>query len=614
MDNIDNRSLRQTAFGAPEHHRAAQYKGVTTQSLYLTMRDGVKVAIDLVLPDGISPSAKLPTVLILTRYWRSMDLRLPSQPGKAPQTHRGPIADFLGTHGYAVVVVDARGSGASFGQWCSPFSPDEIADYGEIGAWVTAQPWSNGHVGAIGISYEGSAAELLASTGLPAVKAVVPEMIEFDIFTDILFPGGIFNAWFAQEWSDNNACLDHNKLPGSVPWYVRLLVKGVRPVDVDTGRDQLRAAIAARGSNFDVYSAVKDITYRDDPCQGLNATLDEWSVFNYQDQIERSQAAIFAWGSWLDAATADTVIRRFLTFSNPQRAVIGAWDHRAEHHGSPYGPPKSAPVPGVEAQWQESLHFLDRYLHGVDDSLPDKILFYFTLGEEKWKATPLWPPAGTARQRWYLADNYTLSLQAPTSETGADTYTVDFEASTGTLNRWHTEMGEPIVYADRADMDRRLLTYTSPVLSEDMEITGYPVVTLYITSTATDGAFFVYLEDVDETGRVIYVTEGQLRALHRKVSTDTPPYALQVPYHSFKRQDAMPLVPGEVAELTFGLLPTSVLIRQGHRIRIAIAGHDKETFARVPAAGNPVITVTRNTHLASFIELPVVPPCAGAVA
>ena len=68
------------------------------------------------------------------------------------------------------------------------------------------------------------------------------------------------------------------------------------------------------------------------------------------------------------------------------------------------------------------------------------------------------------------------------------------------------------------------------------------------------------------------MTEGQLRALHRKVGTAGSPYELQVPYHTFRREDAMPLVPGESAELRFGLHPTSVLIRKGHRIRVQISG------------------------------------------
>jgi putative CocE/NonD family hydrolase len=139
-----------------------------------------------------------------------------------------------------------------------------------------------------------------------------------------------------------------------------------------------------------------------------------------------------------------------------------------------------------------------------------------------------------------------------------------------------------------------------------VEITGHPVITLFVSTTQEDGALIVYLEDVDEQGRVTYITEGQLRAIHRKLSTETPPYRMLEPYHSFKRKDSMPVKPNEVMRLTFGILPTSVLIKKGHRIRIAIAGADKDTFARTPADKTPTIHVERNLRYASFIDLPVI--------
>ncbi len=151
------------------------------------------------------------------------------------------------------------------------------------------------------------------------------------------------------------------------------------------------------------------------------------------------------------------------------------------------------------------------------------------------------------------------------------------------------------------------LTYTSAPLAHNLEITGHPVVTLDVTSTAADGAFIVYLEDVAPGGRVTYITEGELRAIHRKISSGRPPYHVFGPYHSFLRADAEPLVPGRVAELRFALLPTSVLIHKNHRIRIAVAGADRGTFARIPAAGNPVVTVARNAVNASAVDLPVRP-------
>ncbi len=234
-------------------------------------------------------------------------------------------------------------------------------------------------------------------------------------------------------------------------------------------------------------------------------------------------------------------------------------------------------------------------------------LIYYTVGEEKWKSTSIWPPAGSTTMRWYMAAENALSAKRPESQSDSDKYTIDYEATTGATNRWHTQMdGSDVIYPDRAEQDARLLTYTSDPLTEDIEITGSPVVTLYVSSTNTDGAFFVYLEDLDEAGEVRYLTEGQLRGIQRKISADPPPYNMLIPYHSFKRKDAMPLVPGEIARLNFGLRPISALIKKGHRIRIAIAGADKDSFARIPKEGTPTITVERNRTYASHIDLPVI--------
>ncbi|MGL5191988.1 MAG: CocE/NonD family hydrolase, partial [Chroococcales cyanobacterium] len=156
--------------------------------------------------------------------------------------------------------------------------------------------------------------------------------------------------------------------------------------------------------------------------------------------------------------------------------------------------------------------------------------------------------------------------------------------------------------------DQKIITYTSSPLPEAMEITGHPVITFYVSSTAQDGAFYVYLEDIDEQGDVIYVTEGQLRSLHRQISPEKPPYAVFGPYHSFERQEGQPQQPGEVMELSFDLLPTSVLIQKGHRLRVAIAGHDADTFARYPAQGNATLTLHRNAIYPSHIDLPVMTP------
>jgi putative CocE/NonD family hydrolase len=590
---------------------AAQYEGTTTQSLFITMRDGVRLAAEVVLPANLPPGTKIPALLSQTRYWRAMELRAPFKWFLSPQALDPDFKDFqpfFASHGYALVIVDVRGTGASFGTWPHPWSAESVEDAREIVDWIVAQPWSDGQVGAWGISYLGTTAELLVALHHPAVKAVIPMFNHPDAYTDIAFPGGLFNQRFIQAWGYFDQLLDRNVVPAEFGVLGRLVVTGVKPVDDD--RRLLQAAIRDHEANGSAYDLATQATCRDDHLAGEGVCMDDIAVHRFQEVIARSATVTCGWGSWLDAGTADAVIRRFLTFDNARRAVIGAWEHGGRYNASPYRPadgPSNPPLPG---QWQEMLRFFDAHLRdGNEAARSEKVLFYYTLGEEAWHETSVWPPEGTAMQRWYLADNHQLWPGKPQAASGADTYPADFEASSGDYNRWW-EMGalekKSVTYGHRSEADRRLLTYTSRPVTQDTEITGYPVVTLYVTSTETDGAFYVYLEDVDEQGRVTYVTEGQLRALHRKVSGDPAPYALQVPYHSFKQADAMPLVPGEVAELTFGLHPTSALVRKGHCLRITIAAHDHGTFGRVPAEGMPVITVARNREYASFVDLPVV--------
>jgi putative CocE/NonD family hydrolase len=168
------------------------------------------------------------------------------------------------------------------------------------------------------------------------------------------------------------------------------------------------------------------------------------------------------------------------------------------------------------------------------------------------------------------------------------------------------QMGRPVKYGDRRTEDEKLLHYTSAPLEADIEITGNPTVSLQVTSTHTDGAFHVYLEDVAPDGRVTYLTEGLLRAIHRKVGDPRiAPYVPLGVYHSLRKVDIQPLVPGEVAEISITLCPISVLVFMRHRIRLAIAGHDAALKTRYPLDGIPELSFQRNSSQASYLQLPV---------
>ncbi len=596
------------AFGLTQPHRPPAGKGFRLSSVYIPTRDGARLAADIYLPRILPTGGKVPVILFQTRYWRAAELR---PPFRWLMTAPDPVRDFLTAFGYALVRLDVRGTGASSGQWRFPWSQDEVADMRDVVDWIVAQPWCSGQVGAYGNSYAGTTAEFLATLEHPAVRAVMPRFNEFDVYSDIGFPGGLPLEGFNRDWSALNQALDENRHPPGTPLLQRILASGVRPVDTDRDRCLLATALQDHRGNLQVSLLLGQVDSRDQRAPRTSASVDEMSICSYLPAIARSATAIESWGGWMDAGTADAVIRRFLNYPTLQRGVIGPWNHGGAHHASPYF---NGPNPfSIRAHMIEMLRFFDRHLLGLESDLPrGKALVYYTLGEERWKTTSAWPPPGVAPRRWYLAGALSLRVEtqnlAPLPSSPPDTYAVDFSASTGQNNRWQTEMdGRPVRYGDRAEADRRLLAYTSPPLERDLEITGYPVVTLYLASTHPDGTLLVYLEEVAPSGAVTYLTEGGLRLLHRKLGQAAPPYQMQVPYHSFKLADRQPMLPGEVAELRFALQPISIRLPAGHCLRIAIAGADAGTFSRLPESGDPLLSVYHDSQYPSYIELPIMP-------
>jgi putative CocE/NonD family hydrolase len=588
---------------APYDAGTPTYGGVERTSFHLTMRDGVKIAIDLYLPKDLPEGEKIPTILWQTRYWRSWKLRWPFRLFADPTME--PVDEFV-TRGYAWVSVDVRGSGASFGSRPYSYSSDERRDGAEIVDWVLAQPWSNGKVGSYGTSYMGTTAEFLVVNQHPAVKAVAPRFSLFDAYTDIAFPGGVPLAWFTENWGIANRLLDRNVLPPHIGeifgWWVDLAIAGVRPVDGGEGDELVEAALRDHEANWDVQATAQQVTFRDDEnSEGI--ALEVFSPHRYADRVDASGTVIYSWSGWFDGGYQHSAIKRHLTLTGGEnKLILGPWTHggRQQVQGG-----KS-----IAAQFDhvaELLKYFDHHLKDKANGLEsDARVHYYTMVEGKWKAAPSWPPPART-VRYHLADEGALATERPGTESASDQYLVDYTHGTGDESRWNSLMGWPVSYPDRAEADEKLLVYESPPLTQDLEVTGHPIATLFVATTAEDGVFLVYLEDVDEEGGVTYVTEGVLRGVHRKLSPDRPLYASVVPYRTFERADGRPMVPGEVTELVFDLLPTSYLFERGHSIRIALAGADRDHFALIPREGPPTWTVLRDAAHPSHVALPVVP-------
>jgi putative CocE/NonD family hydrolase len=234
------------------------------------MRDGTKLAALILRPaqDGKTVSTPLPVIWTHNRY------------------HREGIYNwhYLQTvlkYGYVIVSVDIRGTGASFGTYRELFSPEETRDAYDITEWLAAQPWSNGNIGMFGRSYLGIAQFMAASTAPPHLKAIFPEMSEFDRYS-FIYPGGVFHDDFFRQWGQMVNKLDAD---GSA-------------VDEDTSKAMLQAALKEHAGNVDVFEMFSPLHYRDSVSTMTGTQL---YIVNdpasYLKEIRSSGIPVYHWGA-----------------------------------------------------------------------------------------------------------------------------------------------------------------------------------------------------------------------------------------------------------------------------------------------------------------------------
>ncbi len=599
------------------------------------MRDGKQLAIDLHLPAGLGAVERLPAIVRQTRYFRSVVVRSPFDKlpvSKVPDLYHDTRRLFL-ANGYAWVDVDVRGTGASFGHQPYPWAKDEIEDGGDVVSWIVSQPWSNGAVGSLGISYDGTTAEMLLLNNHPAVRAVAPMFSLYDVFADVAFPGGIHLSWFTGVWSRFNRTLDANAYPSAMAQALFLMFEAGRARDVenllryvlpplrsvseaaflktvggalsavfgsvrptDDGAAMLAAAIDDHRASFDIHEGALRITSRDD--KGMNPNdpdgdIDRLSPHSYASALRSSGAAIYSIGGFRDGAYQHGAVKRFRTIGNPgSRLLLGPFCHGGKLYCSAAHPARPAAF-DMDA---ELVRFFDVHLRGRDDGLGgEPVVRYYTTGEEAWKSASSWPPPGVSVRVLGFGEGRSLSWE-PRGErqsgvggnkpSGADDYGVDQTTGTGPRSRWRGLLGHliPADYPDRGVRDRACLVYTSAPLDRELTVTGHPVVALRLRCTHPDATVFAYLEEETAEGEVRYLTEGQIRLLHRAVS-DAALYDSPAPYHSFERAHAAPVPQGESVHVAFGLLPLSHRLARGSRVRLAIAGADADHFAAPPFPG-----------------------------
>ncbi len=577
------------------------------QSVHVPAGDGVRLAVDVWLPvERTAAGGRVAAVMRVTRYHRAEG---PGEPQPAADTNAA-AGDLFNRAGFALVVADARGTGASFGTRAGELSEREIRDYGELVSWVAAQPWSNGRVGVYGTSYEGQAAELIAGLGNPHLVAVAALFSPYDPYRELFYPGGCGTAGRYARWMYESQLKDG--IAGALDRLAALTGRPaetfprpapVKPVDGPDGPALLDAAIGEHQANADAHALMDQVPFRDDRVPGL-----DWEAT--APAAARPPAGppgvpVLVRAGWLDGAFAAGALARFVTRPGEQQVEIGPWGHGGGSFADTLRPAGAADHDPLSTASQDSrlIEFFARHLERDGEPAGQSTLSFGTLGTGTWQAVTRWPPAGSATQRWYLGLD---SLTREAGPAGTVSHRVDVTATTGAVNRWLAiDLDRAPAYPGRQQADDRLLTFTSDPLPADAHVLGFPVVTLRLATSGTDGAVYVYLEDVAPDGEVSYLTEGCLRFVHRAAAGPARPERLGVP-RTFARPDALGVVPADPMDLTVPLLPVSALARAGHRVRIAIAGHDASCFTRYGPAEE---TFTLSLGNDSRLDLPLWSSC-----
>jgi len=594
--NADPPIARISTFGQYEGFSEPRYSEWVRTSEYITVRDGTRLAADVMRPavNGQPVAGRLPVVWTYSRYHRGMpdpkafaasrDLGnlgskvQASQEALArrnalPLVDVNPMLQRLVRHGYVAVAVQVRGGGASFGRYEGLFSPAETRDGYDVMDWLVQQPWSDGNLGMFGGSYQGINQYLAASTRHPALKAIFPMVAAFDLF-DLAYPGGVHRENLFQHWGILTHSLDQ--------------VFPEPPVDADSTGSLRAEALAMHEANWDVVEQFRRAVTRD-----FDRPDFAWSRHGPAGAlpaINQAKVPAYHFGGWYDIFATDEMLW-FANYQGPQRVVMGPWAHMS--------PDSIVGAEFVRVAAAEQHRWFDRWLkgipNGVDSQAPMTYALMIDPGKWTWQSSHDWPPAGVRQEDYHFAagpsgsipsvNDGSLVTTAPTP--GSDRYLVDLTTSTGTTSRWDNAVGQG----------------PAP-LPEDLTVVGHPVVTLYVSSNQTDGDFHAVMTEVDENGVSHYVTEGILRASYR--DTASPPHDnLGLPWHRVYAADRRPLVPRQITKLEIALHPTATVFNQGHRLRVTIMGADVDNTEPPPVRGRPTITLYRGSERPSAIRLPV---------
>lgn len=372
----------------------APYNLRPRETVSMRTRDGVRLDADLHRPDADGP---FPVLLMRQPYGRTI---------ASTVSHAHP--SWYARHGYIVVIQDVRGRGTSEGEF--DLLAQELDDGFDAVAWSAALPGATGEVGMYGFSYQGMAQVFAAASGAPALKAICPAMIAYDVYEHFAYEGGALRLELVMAWAVQLAAETARRKGDAEAHQALFAASRSLPLDGMTpARPEALERFAAYCHYDDWVSNPKPGPY--------------WERISPKTAARSIDLPALHIGGWFDAFLPGTLACHrdwAARCRRPQRLAIGPWVHTPwspKAGDRDYGPSAVSPIDRLQIRW------FDHWLKGVDTGLLDEppVLLY-EMGGERWRAFDRWPDGpGSSR---YLTSGGRAAIDltngglAPGPETG----------------------------------------------------------------------------------------------------------------------------------------------------------------------------------------------------
>ena len=519
------------------------------ENLWIRLPDGAQLAARVWLPED-AEADPVPALFELIPYRKSDGT-----------THRDSLrAPYYAGHGYAVLRVDMRGSGDSDGVLLDEYTTQEHDDAVAAIAWIARQPWCDGNVGMMGISWGGFNSLQVAARQPPELKAILVIGFTDDRYADdVHYMGGCVITSQMLSWA--SVMFAYNALPPDPRWvgdrwremwFERL--EGSPPFIEEWLSHQTRDAYWKHGSAGEDYAAIR--------------------------------VPVYAVGGWADSYN-NSVPRLVAGLSVPRKGLIGPWAHTFPEMGGP------EPAIGF---LQESLRWWDHWLKDADTGIMDEPMLrcwiqdsvppatFYAERPGRWVADPGWPSPHVGEHVYYLSGNGAATWldEQPGEEIalsirGREGYGFD-------VGQWGS-YGSPGEWpGDQRSADGEALTFDTRAVAEPVDILGYPEVDLLLSADRPLALVSVRLCDVAPDGASTLVSWGLLNLTHRES-------------HEFPE----PLEPGRRYRVTVQLNVIGHRLAAGHRWRVAVS----PTYTRHAWPSPEPVTLTVVCGSESRLRLPV---------